>query len=88
MNERVTKLTGEAGRLTPEEQAELLDALTAMVHADDHEIDPAPLEECERRWERHKARRDKVPQLGRGEVPHLEMMGLRFLEEAIAGLQP
>ncbi|MGO9173316.1 MAG: addiction module protein [Rhodomicrobium sp.] len=48
------KLTEEARRLTPEEQAELLDALTAMVHADDHEIDPALLEECERRWQAYR----------------------------------
>lgn len=54
MNERVKKLTEEARQLTPEEQAELLDALTAMLHEDDHEIDPALLEECERRWERYK----------------------------------
>ena len=54
MNERVKKLTDEARRLTPEEQAELLDALAAMVHAEDQEIDPALLEECERRWERYK----------------------------------
>lgn len=54
MNERVKKLTEEARRLTTEEQAELLDALAAMVHADDREIDPALLEECERRWERYK----------------------------------
>ncbi len=54
MNERVKRLTEEAQRLTLEEQAELLDALTLIVHGEDHEIDPALLEECERRWEKYK----------------------------------
>ncbi len=54
MNGRVKNLMEEARQLTQEEQAELLDALTAMWHPADHEIDPALLEECERRCERHK----------------------------------
>jgi putative addiction module component (TIGR02574 family) len=60
MNERVKRLTEEAQRLTPEEQAELLDALTFIVHGEDYEIDPALLEECERRWERYKRGETKL----------------------------
>ncbi|MBC8051357.1 MAG: addiction module protein [Chitinophagales bacterium] len=70
MNDRVRHLTKEAAKLTPEEQAELIDALLALGHEPTPEWEKAWAEEAERRlaaydrgetkgvsWEDIKARR-------------------------------
>ena len=54
MNERVRHIAEQARQLTPEELAELLDALADMAGAQDYEIDPELLEECERRWQAYE----------------------------------
>ncbi len=54
MNERVRHIAEQAQQLTPEELAELLDTLADMAGAQDYEIDPELLEECERRWQAYE----------------------------------
>ena len=51
MNDRVKKLAEEARRLSPQERAELLDALTAMVREDEYDSDAAAVAECQHRWD-------------------------------------
>lgn len=55
MNERVKKLTEEIRKLTPEEQADLIDELLVLTHGEpDPEIERAWAEEAERRLEAQK----------------------------------
>ncbi len=54
MNERVKHLAEQARGLSPDEQAELLGILADMVDAEVYEVDPALLEECERRWQAYE----------------------------------
>jgi putative addiction module component (TIGR02574 family) len=55
MNERVKQIADQARRLSPDEQAELVDELLAMMHAEPEPVmDKALLEECERRWQAYK----------------------------------
>jgi putative addiction module component (TIGR02574 family) len=50
MNERVKKLSEEIRKLSPEEQADLMDELLALTHREpDPDIDRALIEEVERR---------------------------------------
>jgi putative addiction module component (TIGR02574 family) len=66
MNERVKRLTEEFAKLTPDEQAELIDRLI-VLRKPDPEIDKAWVEEAERR----------IDALDRGEtraIPHDEAM--------------
>ncbi len=49
MNDRVRHLTEEAAKLTPEEQAELIDALLAFSHAPSPEWEKAWADEADRR---------------------------------------
>jgi putative addiction module component (TIGR02574 family) len=50
MNETVKKLTEEIRKLTPEEQADLMDELLALTHREpDPEIERAWVEEARRR---------------------------------------
>ena len=58
MNNRVKHLADQARRLTPEEQADLLDLLLAMMHETPDAIDKAWEEEIQRR----------VEEIDRGEV--------------------
>lgn len=52
MNERVKKLSEEIRKLSPEEQAELMDELAILTHREpDPEIDKAWLDEAKRRWQ-------------------------------------
>jgi putative addiction module component (TIGR02574 family) len=54
MNERVKQIADQARQLSPDERADLVDELLAMMHDEPHEIDKALLEECERRWQAYK----------------------------------
>ncbi len=55
MNERVKRLTEEIRKLTPEEQADLMDELLVLTHREpDPEIEKAWAEEAERRWRAFK----------------------------------
>jgi hypothetical protein len=50
MNERVKRLSEEIRKLTPEEQADLMDELLVLTHREpDPEIEKAWAEEAERR---------------------------------------
>jgi putative addiction module component (TIGR02574 family) len=50
MNERVKKLSEEIRKLSPDEQADLMDELLVLTHREpDPEIDKALIEEVERR---------------------------------------
>ena len=52
MNERVKKLSEEIRKLTPAEQADLMDELLVLTHREpDPEIEKAWAEEAERRWQ-------------------------------------
>ncbi len=50
MNERVQRLLDEARRLSPQDRAELLEALIAMGREDDSDIDAAAVAECQHHW--------------------------------------
>jgi putative addiction module component (TIGR02574 family) len=54
MNERVRHIADQARKLTPEERAELLDALSEMVEDEVFEPSAELLEECERRWQAYE----------------------------------
>jgi putative addiction module component (TIGR02574 family) len=55
MNERVRQIADQARRLSPDEQAELVDELLAMMRGEPQlVVDKALLEECERRWQVYK----------------------------------
>ncbi len=55
MNERVKKLSEEIRKLTPEEQADLMDELLVLTHREpDPEIEKAWAEEAERRLDAHE----------------------------------
>ena len=49
MNERVKKLSEEIRKLTPEEQADLMDELLVLTYQPDPAIEKAWAEEAERR---------------------------------------
>jgi putative addiction module component (TIGR02574 family) len=51
MNERVKKLSEEIRKLSPEEQADLMDELLVLTHREpDLDIEKAWAEEAKRRW--------------------------------------
>ena len=51
MNERVKKLTEEIRKLSPDEQADLMDELLVLTHREpDPEIEKAWAEEARQRW--------------------------------------
>ncbi len=56
MNDRVRHLTEETAEFSPEEQAELIDALLAFSHAPSPEWEKAWSEECQQRWVAHERR--------------------------------
>ena len=52
MNERVKKLSEEIRKLSPDEQAELMDELLVLTHREpDPDIEKAWAEEAKRRWQ-------------------------------------
>ena len=52
MNERVKKLSEEIRKLSPDEQADLMDELLVLTHREpDPEIEKAWAEEAKRRWQ-------------------------------------
>jgi putative addiction module component (TIGR02574 family) len=60
MSEKVKQLVEEARRLSPEEQADLLDALLVLAHTPSPEWEKAWSEECERRWEAYVRGEEKL----------------------------
>jgi putative addiction module component (TIGR02574 family) len=56
MNERVKRLTEEIRKLSPEEQAEIIDELLVLTYREPNpEIDKAWVEEAKRRMQRHRS---------------------------------